>query len=141
MTQTPAGPQPTGPQPTPASPAQGAAGAAKPTITYDDFAKLDLRVARVLEAQAHPNADKLVCLKIDLGAEQRQVIAGIRQWYQPEQLVGKDVIVVANLAPRKMRGLESNGMLLAASELLGPDQRRVIVLTTDQPVAPGSSVS
>jgi methionyl-tRNA synthetase len=113
----------------------------KPIITYDDFAKLDLRTARVLEATSHPNADKLICLKIDLGrGRQQQIIAGLREWYPPQQLVGKDIVVVANLAPRKMRGLESQGMLLAASDEQAA-QRRVVVLTLDQPVPPGSPIS
>ena len=72
-------------------------------------------MGRVLEAAPHPNADKLLVLKVDLGTEQRQIIAGIKPYCAPEALVGKDIIVVANLAPRKMRGLDSNGMLLAAT--------------------------
>jgi len=72
----------------------------KPTITYEDFAKLDLRVAKVLEATDHPNADKLICLKIDLGDQQRQIIAGLKGYYQAEELVGKNIVVIANLAPR-----------------------------------------
>ena len=111
----------------------------KPTITYDDFVKLDLRVAKVLEAAAHPNADKLIVLTIDLGDHQRQIIAGLRQWYAPEDLVGKSIVVVANLEPRKMRGLESNGMLLAAS--VGEDRSDVVVLTTDRQTPSGSLIS
>ena len=96
----------------------------KPTITYEDFAKLDLRVATIVQAENHPNADKLICLQIDLGTEQRQIIAGIRGHYEPTDLVGKQIVVVANLAPRKMRGLESQGMLLAAhSENESSNQR------------------
>ena len=68
-------------------------------IQYDDFAKLELRVASVLECKAHPNADKLLVLQIDLGTEKRQICAGLRQHYQPEQLVGKQIVVVANLEP------------------------------------------
>lgn len=128
--------------PTPPAPSAPPAPVGKPEITYDDFSKLDLRVAKILEAAPHPNADKLIVLKVELGGgQQRQVIAGIRAWYDPATLVGKSVVMVANLAPRKMRGLESQGMILAASEELGPDQRRVVVLTTDQPVPPGSAVS
>jgi methionine--tRNA ligase beta chain len=108
------------------------------TITIDDFLKVKLRVARVVEAREHPNADKLLLLTIDLGDEQRQLCAGLRGHYQPEQLVGKHIVVVANLAPRKMRGEMSQGMLLAASSA---DRESVIVLTTDQPIAPGSAVS
>ena len=106
--------------------------------SIDDFAKIKLRVGRVLEASPHPNADKLLVLKVDLGDEQRQICAGIRAYYQPEQLVGRNIVVVANLAPRMMRGLESKGMLLAASN---PEHTSVVVLTTERDVAPGSSVS
>ncbi len=84
-------------------------------ITIDDFAKVELRVAQILVAERVPKADKLLRLEIDLGYEKRQILAGIAQYYEPEKLVGRKIIVVANLAPRKMRGLESNGMLLAAS--------------------------
>ena len=107
-------------------------------ITIDDFVKVQLRVARVLEAEFHPNADKLLLLKIDLGDEQRQLCAGLRGHYQPEELVGKQVVVVANLAPRKMRGEVSQGMLLAASH---SDGEEVVVLTSDRPVPSGSRVS
>jgi len=113
----------------------------KSTITYDDFCKLDLRVATVLEATDHPNADKLICLKIDLGSEQRQIIAGLKEHVDCQALVGKQIVVVANLEPRKMRGLESNGMLLAASAIDQDEVRSVVVLTTAAEVPPGSSVS
>jgi len=85
------------------------------TIAIDDFAKVDLRVARVLVAERVPKADKLLRLEVDLGYEKRQILAGIAQYYEPEKLIGRKIVIVANLAPRKMRGLESNGMLLAAS--------------------------
>lgn len=97
-------------------------------ITYDDFAKVDLRVAKVLEARPHPNADKLMLLQIDVGGESRQIVAGIRKHYQPEQLVGKLIIVVNNLQPAMLRGETSNGMLLAASS-----EDKVILLTPDDP--------
>src|ERR1700704_3491750 len=87
-----------------------------PTIKYDDFAKLDLRIATVLECKPHANADKLLILQIDLGGERRQICAGLRQHYTPEQLIGKQIVVVANLAPRQMRGQVSQGMLLAATD-------------------------
>jgi len=80
------------------------------TIQYDDFAKIELRVATVVECKPHANADKLLVLQVDLGTERRQICAGLRQHYQPEQLVGKQIIVVANLAARQMRGEVSNGM-------------------------------
>ena len=108
------------------------------TVTFDDFLKLDLRVARILEAREHPNADKLLILRVDLGTEQRQLVAGIRGHYPPADLVGKLIVVVSNLAPRKMRGEDSQGMLLAASNA---DHTQVILLTTMSDMAPGSKVS
>ena len=113
---------------------------AKPTIPFEDFVKLDIRTAKVLEVRDHPNADKLVCMTIDLGTERREIIAGLKGYCQVEALVGKSVIVVTNLPPRKMRGLESNGMLLAATyEQAGA--RCVVVLTTDGDVPPGAAIS
>jgi methionyl-tRNA synthetase len=108
------------------------------TIQYDDFAKLDLRVATVLECKPHTNADKLLVLQIDLGGEKRQICAGLRQHYQPEDLVGKQIVVVTNLAPRQMRGEVSNGMLLAATDSM---TGKVIIVTPQQPAGPGSKVS
>ena len=84
-------------------------------IGIDDFTKVELRVAQILVAERIPKADKLLRLEVDLGYEKRQILAGIAQYYEPEKLVGRKIVIVANLAPRKMRGLESNGMLLAAS--------------------------
>ena len=98
-------------------------------IAYDDFAKLELRVAKVLEARPHPNADKLMLLRIDVGDDEpRQIVAGIRQHYTPEQLVGKSIVVVANLAPAILRGETSQGMLLAATS-----GEKVVLLTPDDP--------
>jgi methionyl-tRNA synthetase len=107
-------------------------------IQYDDFAKLELRVATVLECRAHPNADKLLILQIDLGTEKRQICAGLRQHYQPEQLVGKQIVVVANLAPRTMRGEVSQGMLLAATD---GATGKVIFVSPSETSASGSKVS
>jgi methionyl-tRNA synthetase len=87
----------------------------KQYISIDDVMKLDLRVAQILVAERVPKADKLLRLEVDLGYEKRQILAGIAQYYEVEKLVGRKIVIVANLAPRKMRGLESNGMLLAAS--------------------------
>jgi methionine--tRNA ligase beta chain len=112
--------------------------ATQTTIQYDDFAKLELRVATVVECVPHPNADKLLVLQVDLGTERRQICAGLRQHYPPEQLVGKQIVVVANLAARQMRGETSNGMLLAATD---PASGRVIVVSPSEKVAPGSKVS
>lgn len=101
-------------------------------ITYDDFAKLELRVAQILEARPHPNADKLLLLKVDIGDEQKQIVAGIRHHYTPEQLVGRKIVIVNNLAPAMLRGEASNGMLLAATSgekvvLLTPDDAECVV--------------
>jgi methionyl-tRNA synthetase len=109
------------------------------TIDYDDFAKLDLRVATILECKAHPNADKLLVMQIDLGTEKRQICAGLRQHVaDPQTMVGKQIVVVANLAPRQMRGEVSQGMLLAATDIA---TSRVIVVTPSEASAPGSKVS
>ena len=91
-----------------------------PEITIDDFVKVDLRVAQVLVAERIPKADKLLRLEVDLGYEKRQILAGIAQFYEPEKLVGRKVVIVANLAPRKLRGYESQGMVVAASVGDGP---------------------
>jgi len=95
-----------------------------PTITIDDFAKIDLRVATVLEAERVKGADKLLRLVVDLGFEKRQILAGIAMAYAPESLVGRKVVIVANLQPRKLRGLESQGMVVAAS--IGDDGKPVL---------------
>ena len=105
-------------------------------ISIDDFRKIELKVATIISAEPHPNADKLIVLQIDLGEEQRQICAGIRNHYTPDELVGKQVVVVANLETAKLRGLESQGMLLAAS-----DEGRVIILTPETKVQPGAKVS
>ena len=121
----------------PPAPAPAPVPAAPATITIDDFKKVQLRVGKVLECTEHANANKLLVLKVDLGnGEVRQVVSGIKQWYQPAQLVGKSVVVVANLAPAQLRGVESQGMILAATS---GDQ--VIVLTPEKDAAPGSKVS
>jgi methionyl-tRNA synthetase len=100
---------------TQASPALSKLAASDGTITIDDFAKVELRVAQVKAAEKVKGADKLLRLEVDLGSEVRQIVAGIAEAYSPESLLGRKVVVVANLAPRKLRGLESNGMLVAAS--------------------------
>ena len=112
---------------------------AKPVVEFDEFAKLDLRVARVLECRDHANADKLLVLKVDLGTEQRQICAMLKGHYKPEELVGKLVIVAANLAPRNMRGEVSQGLLLSAAE--GPMKQRMVVLSPAGEVPVGSIVA
>jgi methionyl-tRNA synthetase len=109
---------------TPEAPATPAIEEEKQFITIDDFTKVELRVAQILVAERIPKADKLLRLEVDLGYEKRQILAGIAQYYEPEKLIGRKIVIVANLAPRKMRGLESNGMLLAAS--LPPDGSPVL---------------
>jgi methionyl-tRNA synthetase len=104
--------------------------------TLAEFQGLELRVATVKSAELHPNADRLLVLKIDVGGEDRQIVAGIRESYAPAALVGKQIVVVANLEPATLRGVESQGMLLAAH-----DGERVVVITTDAAVAAGSKVS
>lgn len=115
----------------------------KPEITFDDFAKIDFRVATIVTAEPHPNADKLLKLQVDDGSgTPRQICAGIRAQYSPEDLVGKQVVIVANLAPRKLRGEESRGMLLAASDAeKGSEDRSVVVITPMSPIGAGASVS
>ena len=86
----------------------------KETIKFEDFDKIDLRVGTILKAEKHPKADKLLVFQVKMGTETRQIISGIANYYKPEDCVGKKVVVVANLAPRKLRGLESKGMILFA---------------------------
>ncbi len=128
----------------PAPPIMPQAPVAKPQITFEDFAKVDLRVAKIIEARPHLNADKLFVLVLDDGSgTPRQICAGIRQSYTAESLVGKSIIVVANLAPRVLRGEESRGMLLAASDMPkdAPGERRVVILSPLGDVEPGAIVS
>jgi methionyl-tRNA synthetase len=121
--------------PTPATPAAPAAGAAAAApapgakIAIEDFAKVEMRVGVVKSAERIQGADKLLKVMVDIGDEVRQVLAGIAQYYAPEDLVGRKVVVVVNLAPRKMRGLESNGMIVAAS--VGPEGRPVLATFTE----------
>ena len=113
----------------------------KPTIKYDDFAKLDLRVATIVAAEAHPNADRLVKLQVDLGSEQRQICAGIREFVDVDSLVGRQIVVLVNLEPRTIRGEPSNGMLLAATVQDGEKLQDVVPLGPAKPVANGAAVS
>ena len=104
------------------------------TIRIDDFRRVDLRVATVLAANLHPDAERLLVLQIDLGGETRQLVAGIRAHYAPEALVGKQIVVVANLEPATLRGVESQGMLLAASDSEG----QLALVVPDRPLRPGA---
>ena len=108
----------------------------KAEITIDDFAKNEFRVAEVLSVEPHPKADKLLVLQVKVGPEQRQIVSGIRQWYKPEDLVGKKVVIVANLKAVKLRGVESQGMILAAEDASG----NLSVLTLDRDLPSGIEV-
>jgi methionyl-tRNA synthetase len=120
----------------PTSPASPVSPASPAIITIDDFAKVELKTAKVLEAERMPKSQRLLKLKVDAGeAEPRTILAGIAESYEPEQLIGKSIVIVANLAPRKMMGLESNGMVLAAS----PDSGKALVLNSE-PAPPGTRV-
>jgi len=106
-------------------------------INFTDFTKIDLRVATVVSCILHPNADKLLVLQVDIGTERRQICAGLRGHYEPDSLVGRQIIVVANLEPRAMRGEISQGMLLAATDAV---TGKVIVMAPSESVTPGSVV-
>jgi methionyl-tRNA synthetase len=101
----------------------------------DDFKKLEIKIGKILEVNDHPNADKLYVVKVDIGDGQRQLVAGIKGSYTKESLVGKQVVVLTNIDPATLRGVESQGMILAAS-----DETGISVLTTDKPVKLGSIV-
>jgi methionyl-tRNA synthetase len=109
---------------------------AKATIEFDDFAKLDLRVGTILEAEKVAKADKLLKLLVDIGTEKRTVVSGIAMHFTPEEVIGKQVTLVANLAPRKMRGIESQGMILMAENAAG----KLVFVNPDAAVDPGSEV-
>jgi methionyl-tRNA synthetase len=113
----------------------GSAAPDTPQIAIDDFVKIDLRVAQITVAERIPKADKLLRLEVDLGYEKRQILSGIAEWYTPEELIGRRIVVIANLAPRKMRGLESHGMLLAAS---AGENGKPILATFGEEIALGS---
>jgi methionyl-tRNA synthetase len=127
---------PVAPLPTAPAPQASEAPQAPAPITIDDFMKVELKTAKVLEAERMPKSQRLLKLKVDAGeAEPRTILAGIAESYEPEQLIGKSIVIVANLAPRKMMGLESNGMVLAAS----PDGGKAFVLNSE-PAPPGTRV-
>lgn len=106
-------------------------------IDYDDFKKLDLRVAKIIETEKVENSDNLLKIKVTIGDEERQIVSGISKYYNPEDLIGKEVIVVANLKYRKFMGVESQGMLLAAVD----SDESFSLLTVDKDVTPGGKVS
>ena len=105
-------------------------------ISIEDFRKIEIKVATIKHAEPHPNADRLMVLKIDLGSEERQLVAGIKEHYAAEDLIGRQIVVVANLETAKLRGIESQGMLLAAT-----DDGKIVILNPEKPVKPGAKVS
>ncbi len=121
---------------TPVTEAATAAGAEPDQITIDQFARIDLRTARIVKAEPVANADRLLQLTVDTGGSTRTIVAGIAKRYSPDALVGKMIVVVANLKPARLRGVESQGMLLAASDPSG----NPYILTTEEAVEPGWKV-
>jgi len=105
-------------------------------IGYEDFSKLDMRIGTVIAAEEVPKSDKLVKLTMDFGTEQRTLMAGVKRWYAPEALVGKQIAILFNLEPRKVFGIESQGMILAAEDSTG----NLSVLTTDKKLENGAQV-
>lgn len=106
-------------------------------ISFEEFKKIDLRVAKVITAERVKESEKLLKLQIDLGEEQRQIIAGIAQFYQPKDLIGREIIVVVNLKPRVIFNLKSQGMLLAAED---EKQKKPVLLMPDKEVPPGTKI-
>lgn len=104
-------------------------------VNFDDFSKLDLRTGKILEADLHPDAEKLYLLKVDIGEKTIQLVAGIKPFYAPDQLIGKSVVVLANLAPKNIRGVLSEGMVLATQT-----KDDVSLITADKDVPPGSAI-
>lgn len=135
-----AAPAPAAATPPAAPPAAAPAAASQAdVITIDDFAKIDLRVAVVLAAERVPKTAKLLKLDLDLGTEKRSIVSGIAEFYEPESLVGRRIVLVANLKPARIRGVESRGMLLAAGGRAPGEHLGLVTLDTDIP--PGTRVS
>jgi methionyl-tRNA synthetase len=109
---------------------------AKPVIQFPDFEKLDLRIGKVIKVENHPDADKLYVLQVDFGDHKRQIVAGLRLYYKPEEILHKKIIVIVNLQPVTLRGVESNGMLLAASK-----EDKVVLLEPGKDIDVGARVS
>ncbi len=105
------------------------------TISFSEFQKLDIRIGRILEAERVEGTRNLIRLEVDIGKEKRQLVAGVARWYKPEELEGKLIVVLANLEPKKIRGIESQGMLLAADV-----EGKPVLLTVEEEVPPGTKV-
>lgn len=130
------GSEPATPGAQPAATGAATAPAGDGRLSIDDFMKVELRIAKVLEAEAVPQSKKLIKLRIDVGTEQRTIVAGIAEAYTPEQLVGRTIVIVANLKPAKLMGIESNGMVLAAS----PEGGLPTLLAVDERLPAGTRV-
>ncbi|NQT75482.1 MAG: methionine--tRNA ligase subunit beta [Candidatus Omnitrophica bacterium] len=104
-------------------------------VSFEDFKKLSIKIARIKEVKDHPNADKLYVVKVDIGGEEKELVAGIKKAYKPEELIGKLVAVVDNMAPATIRGVESNGMILAAQ-----DGENMAVISPDKDISSGATV-
>ena len=104
-------------------------------ITFDEFKRMEIKVGEIKEVKEHPNADRLYILMVDIGGNLRQIVAGVRKDYQPEELLSKQIAVITNLEPATIRGIESEGMLLAVQ-----DEDTISILTTDRPIKSGSPV-
>jgi len=107
-------------------------------VKFSDWEKLDLRIGKILSVEDHPNADKLYILEVDLGKEKRKIVAGLKQHYKPKELKGKMCIVVANLEPAVLRGIKSEGMILAA---VSEDKTKVKLIQPDSDIEVGSKIS
>ena len=105
-------------------------------VNFDDFKKLDLRIAKILKAEKIEGSNKLLKFQIDIGDEEKQLVAGLAKHYNPEDLVGREIVVVVNLEPKKLMGVESQGMLLAASR-----DDDIVLLQPDREIEPGSKIS
>ena len=105
-------------------------------ISFEEFKKVDLRVGKVLRAEKVKGSDKLLVFEVDVGEEKRRLVAGLAEYYQPEYFIGKTVVVVVNLEPKKIRGIESQGMVLAAVDEKG----KPYLLTVDGEVKPGAKI-
>jgi methionyl-tRNA synthetase len=103
-------------------------------VKFDEFKKMDLRVAKILEVEDVPGADRIYLLTVDIGDEKRKIVAGIKPWYKKEELIGKNIIMIVNLEPKTIRGIESKGMLLATLF-----DNKLSILTTDKEEVPAGS--
>ncbi len=104
-------------------------------VSFSDFSKIDIRVGKVLSVEDHPDADKLYVLRVDIGEKEIQLVAGVKNYYAADELMGKNIVILANLEPRTLRGVESQGMLLAAQS-----EDTISVLSPDREMPPGSKV-